>query len=320
MHLAPLPEVSPETLRAIAARHGLPVPTAAAESAFTRLPDTGICNGHWLLGEDYVLRVPRLALNFARAIRREVTVVPLARAVGVRTPPVIAFDDALDLLPVPYAIYERVRGVPLESLALEPDATPAVWRAVGRDLARLHTGIPHAHPLDLLRDEAPSDIRPLAEQRAAEGYYGATEARWLLRWLDRLAPAALAPVPLRFCHADLQMANVMVTCASAGAAPVYAALIDWGDAQWRDPAWDCAGIPLRAAPDVLAGHREVAPLDGDETAEARVLWRHLHLALATLERGPQPAHSWAERPLGMLLEVVRFARETTDERWKGWLW
>jgi hypothetical protein len=33
--------------------------------------------------------------------------VPAARVAGVRTPALIVFDDSLDLLPVPYAIYER---------------------------------------------------------------------------------------------------------------------------------------------------------------------------------------------------------------------
>ncbi len=313
LQLAPSPPVTPTTLRAIAARHGLPV------TRFTRLPDTGICNVHWQLGDDHVLRVPRLALNFARALRRECLVVPRARAAGLHTPAIVAYDESLDLLPVPYAIYERVRGVPLESALeagrLDPDATPGVWRAVGRDLALLHTRTAHEHPLALLRHDAPEDIRPLAEARASEGYYGAADARWLIAWLDRLAPAALAPIPLRFCHADLQAANVLV----APDTHDYLALIDWGDAQWRDPAWDCAGIPLRAAPLVLAGHRDVASLEADETAEARVIWRHLHLALALLERGPLPDRSWAERPLGVLLETLHF-RNDAPCAWKEWLW
>lgn len=114
MVLAPSPQVTEPTLRAIAARHGLRV------AEFTRLPDTGICNVHWQLGDDYVLRVPRLALNFARALRRECVVVPRARAAGVHTPAIVTYDEALDLLPVPYAIYERVRGAPLESALWSP--------------------------------------------------------------------------------------------------------------------------------------------------------------------------------------------------------
>ena len=38
-------------------------------------------------------------------------------------------------------LYERVPGETLGLFDLEPEATPNVWRALGRDLARLHTFI-----------------------------------------------------------------------------------------------------------------------------------------------------------------------------------
>jgi hypothetical protein len=95
----------------------------------------------------------------------------------------------------------------------------------------------------------------------------------------------------------------------------YLALIDWGSAGWGDPAWDFAGVPLRAVPWMLAGYRQVAPLDGDETAEARILWRHLQLALFLLRRGPVPGRAWAERPLAMLLEIMRFAIDSPAGPW-----
>ena len=43
-------------------------------------------------------------------------------------------------------------------------------------------------------------------------------------------------------------------------------------------------MPLRAALPMLAGHREVAPLPDDETAEARILWSRLQLVLFGLRR------------------------------------
>ena len=51
----------------------------------------------------------------------------------------------------------------------------------------------------------------------------------------------------------------------------YEAIIDWGSAGLGDTALDFAGVPLRAVPHMLAGHREIAPLDGDETAEQRIV-------------------------------------------------
>jgi hypothetical protein len=83
-----------------------------------------------------------------------------------------------------------------------------------------------------------------------------------------------------------------------------------------DVALEFAGVPLRAAPYMLAGHREIATLDGDDAAEARVLWRHLQLSIWTLPRGAVAGLSWAERPIPMLMEVLRFFAEATDDRWR----
>lgn len=97
----------------------------------------------------------------------------------------------------------------------------------------------------------------------------------------------------------------------------YLALLDWGAATWGDPAWDFAGVPLRAVPFMLEGHREIAPLDDDETAEARVLWRRLQIALWLLRRPPRPERAWAERPLVMPIEIARFLLAPPGPRWRA---
>ena len=78
-------------------------------------------------------------------------------------------------------MYERVRGETLELLGLDPVTTPAVYRALGRDLARLHAGVSSDGPAGQLG--APNlpqgDPRPLPEQLATEGYFSVVEARWL---------------------------------------------------------------------------------------------------------------------------------------------
>lgn len=96
----------------------------------------------------------------------------------------------------------------------------------------------------------------------------------------------------------------------------YLTLLDWGSAGWGNPVYDFAGIPLRAAPFMLEGYRQVMPLPHEETAEARILWRNLTLALGNLHRGPEPALSWAERPLGFLMETLRFLLQTDHQRWR----
>ena len=305
MQLPDFPPISGETLEAIGDRYDL----RAGE--ISRLEDVGIFNAIYLVGGEYVLRVPRDAPPFVDAIRKESLAVPAARAAGVRTPVLVAFDDSLELLPVPYAIYERVHGETLGALDLGPEDTPWVWHQVGLDLARLHEGVGEYGPGAGLECEPLPDPRPMPEELASAGYFTAEEARWLSGWLDLLAPFALAPLPRRFRHGDLQTPNVMVHPDPS----TYLALIDWGACGWGDAAHDFAGIPLRAVPFMLAGYREVAPLTEDETAEARILWRHLQIALYLLGRPPQPGRSWAERPAAMLLEVTRFFLGSPGRPW-----
>lgn len=189
-----------------------------------------------------------------------------------------------------------------------------MWRELGRDLALLHANVREDGPAGQLRPVGgEGDPRRLAEERAADGWFSGLEARWLIAWLDRLAPAAREPVPRRFLHLDVQATNVMV---SAGTRE-YRALLDWGCAGWGDPAWDFFGMPLRTVPFMLEGHRAVAPLDGDDGAEARILWRHLQMALLVLPRGAAPGLSWGERPLAWLLETLRFCLAAPGGRWRG---
>src|SRR5262245_18935171 len=132
--VAPETEVGPEALAAILARHGLPPSTPV-----TRMVSTGIINTIYAIGDDLVLRVPRA--KYGDCIYREARVVPQARAAGVRPPALVAMDDRLDILPVPYALYERVHAATLGLLYREPADAEHAWHALGRDLARFHAHI-----------------------------------------------------------------------------------------------------------------------------------------------------------------------------------
>ncbi len=307
MQLPPHAEVSDHAIVEMAHHHGLP------SQPVVRRPDTGVFNAVYLLGDAYVLRVPRRHPLHDCALYHESIAVPLARRAGVRTPTLLVYDDSCTVFPVPYTIYERVHGEPLGQLDLEPEETPAVWHDIGFDLARLHTGVERNGPgVGLGEREALPDPRRLAEDLAGRGWITSSEARWLVRWLDRIAPDATAPIRASFSHGDLQSTNVMVESPSRH----YAALLDWGSASWGDPAWDCGGVPLRAVPYLLEGHRSLAPLQEDTTAEGRILWRQVQLALFTARRGPQPNHSWAERPLTMLVELNRFFMTNQSPIWR----
>ena len=86
MKLPDFPTVSTEIVDAIARRHGLGALRAR------RLPETGIFNAMYALGPRHVLRTPRDHHAHFDALRREATIVPAARAAGVRTPALVAFD------------------------------------------------------------------------------------------------------------------------------------------------------------------------------------------------------------------------------------
>jgi aminoglycoside phosphotransferase (APT) family kinase protein len=297
------PELDEQTLRAIAARHGLKVDRVAP------MPQIGVINAIFALGDDYVLRVPRNDPATIKQAHIEAIAAPLALAAGVRTPRLIAFEDGNDLLPVPYMIQERVRGRTLGLLDWEPSDLPGIWRELGIDLARLH-----ASPVDdrlRLRGTGP-DPRQIVENRASDGWITNLEARWLLAWLERLAPAAIVPFTPRNTHLDVQTTNIMI----APDRMEYRALLDWGNAGRGDAAWDFFGFPMRAVPYALEGHRSVAPLDDDDTAEARILWRNLQISLEVLPHGAAPGMSWGERPLAWLLEVFRFFQESPGPRWR----
>ncbi len=119
-------------------------------------------------------------------------------------------------------------------------------------------------------------------------------------------------MPTRFLHGDVQATNLMVGSDSRA----YRAIIDWGSACLGDMAMDFGAVPLEAVPYMLQGHREIARLDDDETAEARITWRHLQLVVHVLPRGAVPGLSWAERPVAMLLNLMHFFTEPPNGRWR----
>ena len=295
-----------EVVTAILERHRL---RASVTDLTERQPWIGATSRVYPLG-DVVLKVPHADPAAIAALRIDASVAPIVRAVGVRTPRLVAYDDSRDLLPVPYAVHQRVRGESLDRLGHEPEAVPEVWRELGRDLAIVHALSAADGPLAGLRtfeQSAEVDPRPWTEELAGSGHLTRHDARWLAGLLDRLAPAALAAVPRRLCHGDVNAGNVLVDAAGSS----FLAVVDWAGAGWLDPVWDFAGIPLRAVPYLLEGHRQQAPLPADETAEARILWCHVQLALFHLRRQP-PLTPAGTAQVTRLLTNVRHYLDPTD--------
>lgn len=301
------PALPSAALRAIAQRHGL------GRLPFERLRGLGVVNSVYRLGDSLILRAPKAVPEHIAEAYNEALVVPVARRAGVATPAIVAFDASCDLLPVPYAIYERAPGVTLASLDLPPGKTAGALRALGRDLARLHLRVVETpDPLAALPHDEHTDPRPLTDQLATDGYLSAELARWLLAWLERLAEEALAPVTFRVTHNDAGPQNVLVEPEGRH----YAALIDWGDTIWSDPAIEFANLPPRTVPFVLAGYRELAGSLIPEVSETRILWHHLDWALHALRRTPQVAwQNWSAQPANRMVELLRFFTETDEPSW-----
>lgn len=112
-------------------------------------------------------------------------------------------------------------------------------------------------------------------------------------------------------HGDARPTNVQV-----GRDLAYRALLDWGDAQWADPASEFALMPLRAVPYALEGYWEVRPESGGEVSETRVFWYQLAWGVLSLGRASRPEEkTWIAPPAGRRLELLRFAVEKPEGPW-----
>jgi len=308
VELPEFPDLSLERLAAVLAAHNL------AGSPVTRLAEVGIFNAIFAVGNRLVLRVPRLHPAFVDATRKEALAVPAARRAGVRTPRLVAFDDTLDVLPVPYSLYERVTGTALELTPMDPSAASEVYRELGRDLARLHLGVKPSEAIAGLDIEELPEPEEWPAELASSGYFGRSEQQWILAWITRLRRCAAAgPArPNVFRHGDVQATNVMVSDRLH-----YLAILDWGGCGWGDPAHDFAGVPFEAVPFMLAGYRDERTVPADGSFEAAIVLRQLQLALFLMRRPSQPDRSWAERPLGMMLDLLRGLARTSNDTFLG---
>jgi aminoglycoside phosphotransferase (APT) family kinase protein len=267
-----------EQLAAITARHGLPVPAAVPE------PWTGATSHVYPL-VDAVVKIAFDRPDAIVAVEIDAAMATFARSLGVAVPDLVALDESRDVVPVPVAIFRRVDGVSLDP-ARRDAAGRAAWKDVGRQLARVHAVIDRDNaprPLREFRQSPEVDPRPWVDELRDAGAIALDDAAWLLTLLDRLAPTTLAEVPLALCHGDVNVANVLVDAETGE----FRALIDWAGAGWLDPVWDFAGVPLDVVPWLLAGHREVAPLPEDDTAEVRLLWVQVQTRLFNARNAPQ---------------------------------
>ncbi|MEV4397167.1 aminoglycoside phosphotransferase family protein [Nonomuraea sp. NPDC049607] len=300
-------ETSDATLAAIAgllgttAEHVRPLPQ-------------GVANQVFLLGDDLVLRVPR-AEQFLPDLVKEAAVIPYALRAGVRTPEIVAFDDTCSVVDVPYMVLTRTRGMDLARLELSDADTERLHRQVGRELGRLHRLTPDTAPAlaGVPADDGAADPWALTDGLAKDGWIDAETARWLSGWLDRLSTHLPTSAPTVLIHGDIAPQNLLVAPETAQ----LNGIVDWGDAEWADPAADFAKMPLTDVPAMLDGYRRETGQESSTTWEARVLWCHLTWALGRLKDPvPRPGERhWTAPPASRLLGLLRFFASAPPAPW-----
>ncbi|TCO43487.1 phosphotransferase family enzyme [Kribbella antiqua] len=281
----------------IGRRHGVP-PDQVAEVV------GGVANRGFALGEKLFLRVARP--GFEADLRKEVGVVPVARAAGVRTPEIIEYDESRGLIDAPYVVMERVHGI-------EPAEAPT---GLGEQLARLHVAERTELP-GVSFDKGGDDPWRTVEGLLKRGYLDSSTAGWLNGWFNRLAERFDRNVPMVLIHGDVAAHNLL-----AGPDGELRALIDWGDAAWAPPAMDFAKLPLEHVaailPEYVHHHNALATnaTTRDEELAAATLWFHLEWGLGKLTSNPWPGQRhWTAPPGSRLLELLRFFAGSPSAPW-----
>jgi aminoglycoside phosphotransferase (APT) family kinase protein len=246
------------------ARHGVSGPWEA-------LPSTGLAN-HVFATRDVVLRLATDHPDGVVDARTESVAAPVARAAGILTPRLIAFDDTRTLVERPFSLWERVHGETLGLASMRPRQLAAVWQAVGRELARLHLRIQECADPEGYLDEPgrDQDVGAALQLLVDAKRLDIDAARRIERLAEELRPYSAEAFTTRFIHDDIHPMNIM--CSTDGE---LLAIIDWGDAGWGDPSLDFAAIPFSAIQSALEGYEAEAPGLLGPRPEARVAWNKL---------------------------------------------
>lgn len=162
---------------------------------------------------------------------------------GVTVPEPLWLDEAGAVTGTPLFVMRRVDGQAAGHKLVKDDhaggGREALAEALGRELARIHSLRPGATGLEFLPPppENPA-LAWVADFRAYLDQHPESHPviEWGLRWLERNAPAPLAPLVL--LHNDFRVGNVMVD------AQGVSGVLDWEFASWGDAradlGWFCA--------------------------------------------------------------------------------
>ncbi|MCA9092116.1 MAG: aminoglycoside phosphotransferase family protein [Planctomycetaceae bacterium] len=275
---------------AILARYGV-------QGLWESLPSLGEVNRIFATSE-VVLRIATDHPEALADARTESVAAPVARAAGILTPRMIAFDETRTLVDRPFSLWERVHGETLGLATLTPTQRADVWRGIGIELAKLHLRVrecpdPHNFLDQPARDQ---DIAAPLRRLIDAKKINIDMARQVEGMAAELRSRAAEIIEPRFIHNDLHPMNLM--CSSGGE---FLAIIDWGDAGWGDPASDFVSIPIDDLPAALEAYESEAPGLLGRDPKARIAWNKLIDALYDLWESP-------DRPLD-LDSIHRLMRE-----------
>lgn len=295
------------TLQALCKKAGLTIDG----NDISPMPTGGVANSIYNIADKYVLRISNDTPEALSDILTESVASPVAYEAGVSCPRLIYFDDSNSTINTPYTIYEFIPGDSLAKYGKTIAENNQIYKDVGAELARLHTLVKECpDPRNYLDHQRYADGRELTTQMFDQGYIGSLAAHWLQERFDRLQPAMREGKKERaFIHGDNHTGNIMVNKGR------FAALIDWGDACWGDPASDFMYLPARAVPYALEGYRLHSNVD--EALELRVLYYHLTGTLYRLRNKPSPQlDDWATTPASRIFELLAAMTSNGLESWK----
>ena len=245
-----------------------------ADLDVTPVANEGWCNRAFRLGEQMVLRMPRLQ-EYAEQITKEYDWLPkLALRLPLTVPEALAIGAPSEDYPWRWSVYRWIEGE-----VAEPERVIDMAR-LARDLANFLTALHAIDAEDGPRPGAHSFYRggPLAscdaETRKAVAALGSSiDAAAVLEVWDRSLASTWQRPPV-WVHGDVSVGNLLMQRGQ------LCAVIDFGNLAVGDPACDLAMNWTVFKVEAREAFRDELPLDADTWARGRgwVLWKALILA------------------------------------------